>query len=375
MDVTKRGTSIDPSTITRVDLWPIDLPLTDPFVVATGSRMTAHNAYVRITLAGGAEGYGEMAPFPEVGGEDRAACLDAAAGLAKLALGRPVTEWKAIGQLSLEAAAAHPAARCGLETAMVDAFCRELGIPLWEHWGSADVRPRDTDITIPICDLDRTVALGQEWYRRGFRLIKTKVGTDVDQDIRRLEALHQKLPGIAFIPDANQGFTRDACRRFVQDVRRCGAEIVLLEQPLARDDLDGMAALRRDLGVAVAADESVRSVQDVRDVIRREAADVVNIKITKSGLLVAMEIMACAREAGLRLMVGGMVETRIAMACSFGLVLGVGGFDVLDLDTPLLLSLDPVKGGYRYDGPTLHPWSGPGLDVTADLPTAAMVFE
>jgi len=366
---------MDPYVMTRIDLWPINLPLTDPFVVATGSRMTAHNAYVRISLAGGAVGYGEMAPFPEVGGEDRATCLDAAGDLAKMALGRPVTEWKAIGQLYLEAAAAHPAARCGLETAMFDALCRQLSIPLWEYWGSADVRPRDTDITIPICDLDRTVALGQDWYRRGFRLIKTKVGTDADQDIRRLEARHKKLPGIAFIPDANQGFTRDECRHFVKEVRRCGAEIVLLEQPLAKDDLEGMAALRRDLGIAVAADESVRSVQDVRDVIRRQAADFVNIKITKSGLLVAMEIMACAQAAGLRLMVGGMVETRIAMACSFALVLGIGGFDVLDLDTPLLMSHDPVMGGYRYSGPTMHPWSGSGLDVTADVAPAAIVFE
>ena len=356
-------------------MWPIDLPLVDPFVVATGSRVTAHNAYTRITLAGGAVGYGEMAPFPEVGGEDRAACLETAARLAVMVLGRTVREWKAVGQLFMETAAAHPAARCGLETAMVDALCRQLGIPLWGYWGAADVRERTTDITIPICDVERTVALGEAWYRRGFRLIKTKVGTDVDQDVRRMEALHTRLPGLAFIPDANQGFTRDECRYFVKQARRCGASIVLLEQPLAKDDLDGMAALRRDLGVPIAADESIRSLQDAREVIRSGAADFVNIKITKSGLLAAMEIMACARTAGLRLMVGGMVETRIAMGCSFGLVLGAGGFEVLDLDTPLLLAHDPVVGGYRYSGPALHPWTGAGLDLSADVPPAAMAFE
>jgi hypothetical protein len=58
-----------------------------------------------------------------------------------------------------------------------------------------------------------------------------------------------------------------------------------------------------------------------------------------------------------------MVETRIAMGCSFSLVLGLGGFDVLDLDTPLLLAEDPVEGGYRYRGPSLLPWDGPGLDL------------
>src|SRR5206468_8577908 len=86
------------------------------------------------------------------------------------------------------------------------------------------------------------------------------------------------------------------------------------------------------------------------------AADFINIKIMKSGLLAALDIAAYARAAGLRLMIGGMVETRIAMGCSFGLVLGRGGFDLLDLDTPLLLATDPVKGGYRYEGPKLQPW-------------------
>jgi hypothetical protein len=65
-------------------------------------------------------------------------------------------------------------------------------------------------------------------------------------------------------------------------------------------------------------------------------------------------------------MIGGMVETRIAMGCSFSLVLGLGGFDVLDLDTPLLLTRDPVTDGYRYDGAHLQPWSGSGLDMTSE---------
>jgi hypothetical protein len=62
-------------------------------------------------------------------------------------------------------------------------------------------------------------------------------------------------------------------------------------------------------------------------------------------------------------MIGGMVETRIAMGCSFSLVLGLGGFTILDLDTPLLLAGDPVTNGYRYEGSRLQTWSAPGLDM------------
>src|SRR5437870_9826635 len=110
-------------------------------------------------------------------------------------------------------------------------------------------------------------------------------------------------------------------------------------------------------------------------VLRKQAADFINIKLMNSGLLAALDIAAYARPAGLRLMIGGMVETRIAMGCSFGLALGLGGFDVLDLDTPLLLAADPVKGGYRYDGPRLLPWTGAGLDVEAQVSETVTTIE
>ena len=91
----------------------------------------------------------------------------------------------------------------------------------------------------------------------------------------------------------------------------------------------------------------------------------INIKIMKTGVLEAVAIAQATLAAGLKLMVGGMVETRIAMGCSFSLVLGMKGFDILDLDTPLLLATDPVEGGYRYRGPQLEPWREAGLGLTS----------
>jgi L-Ala-D/L-Glu epimerase len=349
--------------IRTVELWPIDVPITDPFVVATGQRLVAENIFVRLTLESGAVGYGEMAPFPEVGGEDRESCLKTAQRLAAIMLGQSATRYQAIARTLYEMAAAHPAARCGLETALLDAYCRELRIPLWALWGGADVRVRETDMTIPITTVERTISLARGWYSQGFRLFKMKVGMDVEQDIRRVEALHRALPNIGFVIDANQGFTEAQCRTFVKEVIPCGATLVLLEQPVPRADLEGMAALRRDLGIPIAADESARSLQDVKNIAREKAADVINIKITKCGLLHAIDIATWARSMGLRLMAGGMVETRLAMGCSFSLVLGIGGFELLDLDTPLLLANDPVQGGYRYAGPALHPSMGVGLDM------------
>jgi len=361
--------------ITQISFWPIDIPITDPFVVATGTRLVAENVVVWVTLQSGAQGYGEMAPFPEVGGEDRTACLSAAHDLGKALLGHSAAQHIRVAHTLREMAPTFPAVRCGLETAMLDAFCRSRHIPLWSFWGGADVRAHETDITIPITDLERTVRLAAHWYAKGFRLFKMKVGKDVSEDVRRLEAVHRALPGVAFIGDGNQGFSREECVTFVKGVKAFGGALTLLEQPVAREDLESMAALRRETGIPVAADESVRSLEDAVTVIRKGAADFINIKIMKTGVLEAVEITAFARASGLRLMIGGMVETRVAMGCSFAMVLGLGGFEVLDLDTPLLLSSDPVEGGYRYAGPMLQPWHGPGLDLTLSPGNALTVIQ
>jgi L-Ala-D/L-Glu epimerase len=363
-----------PETIHKVEFWPVDISITDPFVVATGARTIAENVFIRVTLSDGAQGYGEVAPFPEVGGETREGCIAALHRLGGAVLGRSAAAYKGIGLWLSEQALTHPAARCGLETAIIDAYCRASNIPMWQLWGGADVRPRETDITIPITDLDRTVALANGWYTKGFRLFKMKIGKDVESDVRRLEAVHQALPNISFIGDGNQGFSREDCLAFAQGVKKFGGTMLLLEQPVVRDDLDSMAAIRRETGIPVAADESVRSLADAQEVVARGAADYINIKIMKTGVAEAVEIASFTRASGLKLMIGGMVETRIAMGCSFSLVLGLGNFDVLDLDTPLLLASDPVRGGYRYDGSCLHPWSGPGIDANvAHSPNATII--
>ncbi len=343
----------------------MDVPITDPFVVATGARTVAENVLLRVTLSNGLQGYGEASPFPEVGGETRDSCLRSLHQLSKVILGRSAADYKEVGRLLSEEALTYPAARCGLETAVIDAHCRASNIPMWQLWGGADVRARETDITIPITDLNKTVALARGWHAKGFRLFKMKVGKDVESDIRRLEAVHRALPGISFIGDGNQGFSRQDCFTFARGVKRFGGMMALLEQPVVRDDLDSMAAIRRETGIPVAADESVRSLTDAQEVVARGAADYINIKIMKTGVTEAVEIASFTIASGLKLMIGGMLETRIAMGCSFSLVLGLGGFDVLDLDTPLLLAGDPVAGGYRYEGSRLQPWSGPGLDMKA----------
>ena len=112
-----------------------------------------------------------------------------------------------------------------------------------------------------------------------------KVGLNVEEDIRRLEAVHAALPDIGFIGDGNQGFSREECIHFVNGVKHFEGRLVLLEQPVVREDLEGLQAIRHLTGIPVAADESVRSLEDARRVVQAQAADYINIKIMKTGVV------------------------------------------------------------------------------------------
>ncbi len=354
---------IPTDTITNVTMYELDVELARRFAVASGALDLAQVAVVRIDLASGHHGWGEMAPFPAITGETRDGTLEAALQAAPALVGHSVLEYRRLFVDFKERLEGHAAARCGLETALLDAYCRRLGVPLWAHFGGAErTREHITDITIPVTDLDTTVDLSRLYHARGFRRFKLKVGVDVQLDIEKLSRVANACPDSAFVLDANAGYTLPDARRFLAGLSK-GVCVLLLEQPLAAGDHEGARALRREFSVRVAADESARSCADVIELAREGAADVINLKIMKTGVREAVQMAMVARSLGLSLMLGGMLETRLAMGCSFGLALGLGGFDYLDLDTPLLLQTDPWTGGYTYRGPVLLPWSDPGLGV------------
>ena len=360
-------------TVKKVEAWPVDLPLTASFVVATGAMDVAKNIFIRVTLQDGSVGYGEVAPFPDISGEDQATCLSALPAAAQVLLGQPATQFRSVGQQLLAVTKDIPALRCGLETALLDALCHSLGIPLWGLWGGADIRARETDVTLPIGQIDTVVATARDWYQQGFRILKMKVGHEVLDDIRRVEAVAAACPEASFVIDANQGYYLEQAREFLLATERLHIPVRVFEQPLHRDHQEEMGILKQQTHIPLAADESLRSLEDARQLIEQKAVDIFNLKITKCGVIESVRIAELARASGVRLMIGGMVESRVAMGCSWSVVLGLGGFEILDLDMPLLLSIDPIQGGYQYEGAMLQPWHEPGLGMSINPDPTSMV--
>lgn len=334
--------------IQAVHIQPLDIPLKAPFGIAGGQLACAHNLLVTVELAGGIRGYGEAAPFPAFNGETRESVQTALESVRSRVLGANVRHWRKFAR-DLQAELKSGAARCALETAILDAFTRYQKISVWRYLGG-NRRQLRTDITLPTGSVTEARAAALAAAARGFRTLKIKVGGgEPEADVERIRAVREVTASAVLLLDANAGFTVDQALALLAGLRAIGIKPALFEQPVAREDLDGLVRVHREGRVAVAADESAGSAGDVRELIRARAVQVINIKLMKAGLLEAMDMAWLAREAGLKLMIGGLVESTLAMSMSACFAAGTGGFAYVDLDTPLLLASEPFTGGLAYE--------------------------
>ncbi len=338
-----------PTTITRLEVEPLDIPLREPFVIATGQVTSARNALVRVTLADGTVGMGEAAPFPPSGGETQETALAAVRGMFPVVEGQDAAAWRPLAA-RLTASFEHQAtARAGVEAAALDALTRSWGVPLYQFFGGQQMSVT-SDLSIPITAPEQVARLAREHVASGARTLKLKVGTTVAEDLDRVLALVDGAPGAALILDGNQGYTPSAALDLLAALEREHVRPILFEQPTRRHDLEGLRFVTERAGIPVAADEAVHTAADALRVARLGAANVVNIKLMKSGIAEALDIAAVCRAAHIELMIGAMIESRLGSATSAHLAAGLGDFSYVDLDIPMLLAEDPFTGGYTQEG-------------------------
>jgi L-alanine-DL-glutamate epimerase-like enolase superfamily enzyme len=349
--------------ITALEMSPLDLPLTEPFAIATGSQDMAANVLVTVRLADGTLGLGEAAPFPAVSGETQAGTLAALERLRPLVVGGDARAWRPLGARLAAAEGEAAAARCAVEMAVLDALAQHYRMPLHIFFGGAGT-VLETDMTITAGDAVHAAQSAQAISARGIKTIKVKTaGVDVAADVDRVLAIHAAVPAAPLIVDGNCGYSAERALQFVRQLRAEGIALALFEQPLLREDWSGMAQLVRESGVPLAADESARSAADVLRLVQQNAANVINIKLMKAGVAEALRMISIAQAAGLGLMIGGMVESILAMSFSAHLAAGSGGFGFVDLDTPLFIAQHPFSGGFAQAGGTLTLDDTPGHGV------------
>ena len=242
--------------------------------------------------------------------------------------------------------------RNAVDCALWELESKKNGKPVWQLAGVDAPTPRLTTFTIGAEDPAHVTEKAAKTYA-GARALKLKLSGETAADIERVRAARRARPEVWIGVDANQGYVPDTLAPLIPVLVECN--VSLLEQPFKRGreaDMEGLG-----LPLPTAADESCLNLEELERLPGR--FDVVNIKLDKCGGLTEGLMMARrARELGLKVMVGNMVGTSLAMAPAF--VLGQL-CDVVDLDGPVVLTEDRTPGVRYQDGTIWCPpevWGG-----------------
>lgn len=341
--------------IAKIEARSWTLPLRAPFQVAKRTAYEAKNVLITVTAANGAQGHGGAAPVGYVTGESVESVITTIRTIAPAYDGQPVQRLWPLLQVASAALASAPSARAGIEMALLDLWAKHWQLPLWQFFGAAEDR-LVTDLTIPIVAPDEAAELSKEAAAQGFRNLKIKVGAPdgVEADIARIRAVSGAAPAAGLRIDANQGFQPDSAVEFVRAIQAKTHHLDMVEQPVPKEDFDGLRYVKEHVDVPVFADESAQSISDVKRLLQADAIDGINIKIMKSGIFGAWQIANLCRSWGKRIMIGCMLESRLGQTASCHLAAGLGGFDFVDLDAHSLLAPDSnLTGGFEEAGDSL----------------------
>ena len=323
------------------------------------------NGIVRIETDDGSTGLGCASPEHFVTGETWEAC-DAA--LAESALrwlvGRSVHELGALCRELGERSPGTPAARAAVDIALHDLWAKQIGVPLADALGRAHTE-LPTSITIGIKDAVATVEEADEYLKRGFRVLKVKLGHSLDDDIGRLRRLREFAgEPIVIRVDPNQGYTADEVLRFSEET--AALDIEFLEQPMKAGDVDAMRVLPDTVKNRLAADETLLDESDALALVQPpRACGIFNIKLMKcGGVHAAKRIATIAETAGVELMWGCMDESVVSISAALHAAFSSPATRYIDLDGSLDLARDVADGGFILEDGVMRTRDEPGLGVT-----------
>lgn len=343
----------------------ISARLQAPFVTALRRTTTTDTVVVEIEDTDGRRGFGEAPQVWQVTGESldgAQACIEGPLG--SVLEGRDPDDLVPLLRDLDTCVAANSGAKGAVDVALHDlaARRRDVSLPVFLG-GSRHAVP--TDVTLSAGEVDALSGAAEARRNDGFDVLKLKVGTDARTDVERVRAVREAAgPDVQIRIDANQGWTPREAVTVIRALEEAELRVELVEQPVRAADVDGLAWVTDRVGTPVLADESVYSVRDLTEVIRRRAADMVNVKLAKcGGLHHARTLLELARAHDIGTMVGSMMETQIGVGAAASLVAAYGTTSVSDLDAAWWVDESPYLGGLCYRGSTVVLPTAPGLGI------------
>lgn len=352
--------------IARIETGEVRIPLVTPFKTALRTVDSVNDIVVRITADDGQAGFGEAPPTAVITGDTKDSIRGAVEEfIAPNLVGMEIDNLDGIMKKLHGCILKNTSAKAAVDMAVYDLFAKSCKKPLYKVLGGSRSEI-ETDLTISVNEIGEMVEDSLRAVEQGFRILKIKVGKEGIKDIDRIKAIRQAVgPDIRLRIDANQGWSPKEAVRIIRTMEDMGISMELVEQPVSAHDFNGMKYVTSQVYTPILADESVFSMEDAIRLIQERVADLINIKLMKTGgIYQALKICGIAENYGVECMIGCMLESKIAVSAAAHLAAGKGIITRADLDGPSLCKEDPYTGGPIYEGNKITMNESLGLGIT-----------
>lgn len=357
--VFKEGTEVNGLEINKAKVYRLKIPLNMTFAISLGNQDYYEATIVEIALEA-FTGYGEAETIKEITGETPEALYYTVSGIISAMDGKRFESIEEFSNFTSNFCYGNNAAKSAVEMAMHDALAKAYDIGLYQMLG-ASKQARKTSLTIPIGSVKDNLQLLEKYQNMGCKIIKIKVGLDIDKDIERIKAISNNLQdGVVIFADANQGYNLSQALKVSEVLYK--NEAIFFEQPLSRHDLRATRELRLKTEIPVMLDESITSPVDVIEAANAGAVDMVNVKLSKSGgISNSIKTLITAQALGLDAMVGCMLESKLGIAASLTVANAVSNVKYTDLDGFTYISKQPFEGGLDFKNCINYPIGEKGI--------------
>lgn len=352
--------------ITKVETFKMAIPLIKPFKTALRTVTVADTIIVKLSCEDEIVGWGEAPPTHVITGESLQS-IDAAIHqvFKPFLLNKSILNLESLLQSIQTILIGNTSAKAAIDMALYDCFSQYCKMPLYQLLGGYK-DTIETDFTVSVNGPEEMGDDASSYVNKGFDVLKVKVGKDeINTDINRIKEIRRRIGKETKIRlDANQGWKPKEAITAIRRMEDLDLNIELVEQPVKAFDLEGLKKVTDSVDTLIMADEAVFSPKQAFEVVKTRSADLINIKLMKSGGIYQAQIInQLAELSGMECMVGSMIETKIGITAAAHFAASKKNITRYDFDAPLMLASDIVDGGIHYDGRVISLSNGYGLGI------------
>ncbi|WP_053955236.1 dipeptide epimerase [Inediibacterium massiliense] len=349
--------------IEDIQIGILSVPLKKPFKTALRTVECIEDVIVKVITDTGHIGYGEAPPTGVITGDTKGAIIGALQEhIRKNIIGMDIENFEEIMKKLDHSLVKNTTAKAAVDIALYDLYGQLYKVPVYKLLGGYR-KEIVTDLTISVNDPEIMAQDSIEAVNLGYKTLKIKVGKDSRLDIKRMKTIREAIGyDINLRIDANQGWKPKEAVYTLRKMEDAGLDIEFVEQPVFSYDLEGLKLVTENVGIPVMADESIFSPMDAIKILQMGAADLINIKLMKTGgIHHALKICSLAEIYGVECMIGCMLEAKISVTAAVHLAAAKSIITKIDLDGPVLCKEDPIEGGAIFNQSKITIEDAPGF--------------